>query len=316
MSVMPTRSVGPLEVSLVGLGCNNFGMRCDEERSVAVVGAALDAGITFFDTADIYGGTKSEEFLGSALVGRRDQVIIATKFGAPLGDDGRSGGASARWIAEAVDGSLRRLRTDYLDLYQQHLPDATVPIEETQDALDGLVRQGKVRAIGNSNFSGQQIDAAAMLSSEKDWARFVSAQNEFSLLERGPLRDVIPAVERNGLSLLPYFPLANGLLTGKYRRGEPPPAGTRLSMLPGERAAKVLSDGHFDTVEALTKLAEDRGHSVLELAFAWLAAQPAIGSIIAGATSPAQVAANVAAVAWTLSAEDLAEIDSLLATSA
>ncbi|TMM18281.1 MAG: aldo/keto reductase, partial [Actinobacteria bacterium] len=288
---MPTRSVGPLEVSLVGLGCNNFGMRCDEERSVAVVGAALDAGITFFDTADIYGGTKSEEFLGSALVGRRDQVIIATKFGAPLGDDGRSGGASARWIAEAVDGSLRRLRTDYLDLYQQHLPDATVPIEETQDALDGLVRQGKVRAIGNSNFSGQQIDAAAMLSSEKDWARFVSAQNEFSLLERGPLRDVIPAVERNGLSLLPYFPLANGLLTGKYRRGEPPPAGTRLSMLPGERAAKVLSDGHFDTVEALTKLAEDRGHSVLELAFAWLAAQPAIGSIIAGATSPAQVAA-------------------------
>ena len=305
MSVMPTRSVGPLEVSLVGLGCNNFGMRCDEERSVAVVGAALDAGITFFDTADIYGGTKSEEFLGSALVGRRDQVIIATKFGAPLGDDGRSGGASARWIAEAVDGSLRRLRTDYLDLYQQHLPDATVPIEETQDALDGLVRQGKVRAIGNSNFSGQQIDAAAMLSSEKDWARFVSAQNEFSLLERGPLRDVIPAVERNGLSLLPYFPLANGLLTGKYRRGEPPPAGTRLSMLPGERAAKVLSDGHFDTVEALTKLA-----------FAWLAAQPAIGSIIAGATSPAQVAANVAAVAWTLSAEDLAEIDSLLATSA
>src|SRR5437764_12397529 len=275
---METRSIGSLEVSLVGLGCNNFGMRCDEARSAAVVHAALDAGVNFFDTADLYGGTRSEEFLGRALAGRRDQAVIASKFGASLGDDGRSGGASARWIAEAVDGSLRRLRTDYLDLYQQHLPDATVPIEETQDALDGLVRQGKVRAIGNSNFSGQQIDAAAMLSSEKDWARFVSAQNEFSLLERGPLRDVIPAVERNGLSLLPDLPPANGLLTGKYRRGEPPPAGTRLSMLPGERAAKVLSDGHFDTVEALTKLAEDRGHSVRELAFARLQPPPAIRS--------------------------------------
>jgi aryl-alcohol dehydrogenase-like predicted oxidoreductase len=309
---MQTRSIGSLDVSVVGLGCNNFGMRSDEEQSVAVVRAALDTGINFFDTADIYGGTKSEEFLGRALAGRRDQVIIATKFGAPLGDDGQSGGASARWIAEAVEGSLRRLRTDYLDLYQQHLPDDTVPIDETQEVLDGLVRQGKVREIGNSNFSGPQIDAAATLSSKKGWARFVSAQNQFSLLERDPLRDVIPAVERNGLSLLPYFPLASGLLTGKYRRGEAPPAGTRLSMLPAERAAKVLSEGHFDTVEALTKFAEGQGHSVLELAFAWLAAQPAIGSIIAGATSPGQVDANVAAVGWTLSAEDLTEIDGLL----
>jgi aryl-alcohol dehydrogenase-like predicted oxidoreductase len=309
---MQTRSIGSLDVSLVGLGCNNFGMRCDEERSVAVVHAALDAGINFFDTADIYGGTKSEEFLGRALAGHREQVIIATKFGAPLGDDGQSGGANARWIAEAVDGSLSRLRTDYLDLYQQHVPDASVPIEETQEALDGLVRQGKVREIGNSNFSGPQIDAAASLSSEKGWARFVSAQNQFSLLERGPLGDVIPAVERHGLSLLPYFPLASGLLTGKYRRGEPPPPGTRLSMLPAERAAKVLSEGHFDTVEALTKFAEAHGGSILELAFAWLAAQAAVGSIIAGATSPPQVAGNVAAVGWTLSEEDLAEIDGLL----
>jgi aryl-alcohol dehydrogenase-like predicted oxidoreductase len=312
---MQTRSIGSLDVSLVGLGCNNFGMRSDEERSVAVVHAALDAGINFFDTADIYGATKSEEFLGRALAGHRDEVIIATKFGAPLGKDDGSGGASARWIAEEVEGSLRRLGTDYIDLYQQHLPDDTVPIDETQEALDGLVHQGKVRQIGNSNFSGQQIDAAAKLSSEKGWARFVSAQNQFSLLERGPLRDVIPAVERNGLSLLPYFPLASGLLTGKYRRGEAPPAGTRLSLLPAERAANMLSEGHFDTVEALTKFAEGQGHSILELAFAWLAAQAAIGSIIAGATSPAQVEANVAAVVWTLSAEDLAEIDSLLSTS-
>jgi aryl-alcohol dehydrogenase-like predicted oxidoreductase len=309
---MQTRSIGSLEVSLVGLGCNNFGMRCDEERSVAVVHAALDAGITFFDTADIYGGTKSEEFLGRALAGRRDQVVVATKFGAPLGDDGRSGGASARWIAEAIDGSLRRLGTDHVDLYQQHLPDDSVPIDETQEALDGLVQQGKVREIGNSNFSGRQIDAAAALSSEKGWARFESAQNQYSLLERDPLRDVIPAVERNGMSLLPYFPLASGLLTGKYRRGATPPAGTRLSTMPAERAARVLSERHFDTLEALTGFAEDRGHSILELAFAWLAAQRAIGSVIAGATSPTQVAANVAAVSWKLSEDDMAEIERVL----
>ena len=309
---METRSIGSLEVSLVGLGCNNFGMRCDEARSAAVVHAALDAGVNFFDTADLYGGTRSEEFLGRALAGRRDQAVIASKFGASLGNDGKSGGASARWIAEAVDGSLRRLGTDYLDLYQQHVPDDAVPIDETQEALDGLVRQGKVREIGNSNFSGARIDEAAALSDEKGWARFVSAQNQFSLLERDPLRDVIPVVERNGLSLLPYFPLASGLLTGKYRRGDPPPEGTRLSTMPAKRAAKLLSERHFDAVEALTGFAVSRGRSILELAFAWLAAQAVVGSVIAGATSPEQVAANVAAVEWKLTDEDLAEIDGLL----
>jgi aryl-alcohol dehydrogenase-like predicted oxidoreductase len=287
-------------------------MRCDEQRSAAVVHAALDAGINFFDTADIYGRTRSEEYLGRALGSRRDGALIATKFGAWRGDDGRGGGASARWIAEAVEGSLRRLGTDHIDLYQQHIPDDSVPLDETLEALDGLVRQGKVREIGNSNFSGAQIDAAEALSGDKGWARFVSAQNQFNLLERGPRRDVIPAVERNDMALLPYFPLASGLLTGKYRRGEPPPAGSRMSTMPPERAASALSDEHFDTVEDLARFAAGRGHSVLELAFAWLAAQRSLGSIIAGATSPDQVADNVAAVRWTLSDAELADIERLL----
>jgi aryl-alcohol dehydrogenase-like predicted oxidoreductase len=199
-----------------------------------------------------------------------------------------------------------------VDLYQQHLPDDSVPIDETQGALDDLVRQGKVREIGNSNFSGAQIDAAAQLSAERAWARFASAQNQFSLLARGPLREVIPACERNGLSLLPYFPLASGMLSGKYRRGAPPPAGTRLSSMPEERVAQVLSEKNFDRVEALTAYAEKEGHTILELAFAWLASQPTIGSIIAGATSPEQVRANVAAVEWRLSERDLSEVERIL----
>jgi len=309
---METRAIGSLDASLVGLGCNNFGMRCDEARSAAVVHAALDCGITFFDTADVYGGTKSEEFLGRALAGQRDRVVIATKFAAPLGDDPGTGGASAKWIAKAVEGSLRRLGTDRIDLYQQHGPDESVPIEETQEALDRLVRDGKVRELGNSNFSGDQIDAASALSAERGWARFVSAQNQLSLLERRPLRKVIPACERNRLSFLPYFPLASGMLTGKYRRGQAPPQGTRLANLPEDRASRVLSDRNFELVEALTALAAERGHSILELAFAWLAAQPAMGSIIAGATSPEQVRANAAAADWKLSGEDLTEVDRIL----
>ncbi|HEX8804105.1 MAG TPA: aldo/keto reductase, partial [Acidimicrobiales bacterium] len=231
---MDVRTVGTLEVSAVGLGCNNFGRRLDETGTRAVVDAALEAGITFFDTADAYGGTRSEEYLGRALGDRRDDVVVATKFGMPLGGEGE-GGASAGWIRRAVEGSLRRLGTDRIDLYQQHLPDATVPIEETQEALDALVREGKVRAVGNSNFSGEQIDAAAALSAERGWAPFVTAQNQLSLLERRALDDVVPACERHGLAVLPYFPLASGLLTGKYRRGEPPPAGTRLGLWPAER---------------------------------------------------------------------------------
>ena len=310
------RKLRSLEVSLVGLGCNNFGMRIDEERSAAVVHAALDAGINFFDTADVYGRTRSEQYLGRALGSRRDEVIIATKFVAPIDDDPSHAGAGARWLAEAVEGSLRRLGTDRIDLYQQHGPDPNVPIEETLTALDRLVRDGKVREIGNSNFSGAQIDEAESVAQRDGLARFVSAQNHFNLLHREPLEDVIPICVRDGLGVLPYFPLASGLLTGKYQRGEPAPEGTRLSQFPEERASRVMSDRNFDQVERLRAFADARGHSILELAFAWLAAQPAMSSIIAGATSPGQVVANVGAVDWRLSDADLVEIDELLAADA
>jgi aryl-alcohol dehydrogenase-like predicted oxidoreductase len=307
-----TRRVGSLDVTLVGLGCNNFGMRIDEEQSAAVVHAALDAGINLFDTADVYGGTRSEQFLGRALGRRRDEVLIATKFVAPIDDDPSHAGASARWVTEAVEGSLRRLGTDRIDLYQQHGPDPNVPIEETLGALYRLVQAGKVREIGNSNFSGEQVDEAETVAESNGFARFASAQNHFNLLHREPLTDVVPACVRHGLGVLPYFPLASGLLTGKYRRGEPPPDGTRLSMLPEERASRVMSDRNFDAVDRLTEFAADRDHTILDLAFAWLAAQPAMASIIAGATKPEQVDANVAAVDWKLSEEDLAELDELL----
>jgi aryl-alcohol dehydrogenase-like predicted oxidoreductase len=310
---METRRVGALDVTLVGLGCNNFGMRIDEEQSAAVVHAALDAGINLFDTADVYGGTRSEQFLGRALGRQRDKVLIATKFVAPIDDDPSHAGASARWVTEAVEGSLRRLGTDRIDLYQQHGPDPNVPIEETLGALDALVRDGKVREIGNSNFSGEQIDEAEAAADRGGLVRFVNAQNHFNLLHRDALNDVVPACLRDGLGLLPYFPLASGLLTGKYRRGEPPPRGTRLSMLPEERASKVMSDRNFDAVDRLSEFAAARDHTILELAFAWLAAQPAMASIIAGATKPEQVDANVAAVDWKLSEEDLTELDDLLA---
>jgi aryl-alcohol dehydrogenase-like predicted oxidoreductase len=309
---MEMRKLGSLEVSLVGLGCNNFGMRCDLEQTKAVVAAALDAGINFFDTADVYGGTKSEEFLGTALEPHRDDVVIATKFCAPIGDDPLHRGASARWITEAVEGSLRRLGTDRIDLYQQHMPDNEVDIEETLGALDGLVRAGKVREIGNSNFNGEQIDAAAATSEDRGLARFASAQNYFNVLHRQPLDDVVPACGRHGLGLLPYFPLASGLLTGKYRRGEAPPAGTRLSGLPEDRVASVLSDRNFDRVDRLSAFAADRGHTLLELAFAWLAAQPMLASVIAGATKPEQAAANAAAVDWTMSDDDLTALQTVL----
>ena len=312
---METRKLGSLEVTLVGLGCNNFGMRIDEDQSAAVVHAALDTGINLFDTADVYGGTRSEQYLGRALGNRRDEAVIATKFVAPIDDDPSHAGAGARGVAEAVEGSLRRLGTDRIDLYQQHGPDPNVPIEETLEALDTLGRAGKVREIGNSNFSGEQIDDAQAVSERSGFARFVSAQNHFNLLHRDPLRDVVPACVRDGLGILPYFPLASGLLTGKYRRGELPPEGTRLSQLPEDRAARVMSDRNFDEVDRLTAFAAERDHTLLELAFAWLAAQPAVTSVIAGATKPEQVAANVSAVEWKLSDDDLAQLDDLVAAS-
>ena len=312
---MEMRRIGTLDVSLVGLGCNNFGMRLDEARSTAVIHAALDAGINFLDTADVYGGKgASEEIIGKALAaaGRRDEVVIATKFGAPFDGDPPGNGGSAAWIGQAVDGSLRRLQTDRIDLYQQHVFDPDVPIEETQGALAELVAAGKVREIGSSNFDATQIDAAEALSDDKAWPHFVSVQNQFSLLHREALADVIPECARLGIAFLPFFPLGSGMLTGKYKPGESFPDGTRLASMPAKRAEAFASDHNHRLVEALDAVATERGHTLLELAFAWLAAQPAIASVIAGATSPEQVAANVAAVDWKMSDADLAAVDAAL----
>ena len=305
---MEKRALGSLQASVVGLGCNNFGMRCDAEQSSVVVHAALDAGINFFDTADVYGGTRSEEFLGRALAGHRDEVIIATKFAAPIDQDPLHRGASARWVNEAAEGSLRRLGIDCIDLYQQHRPDADVGIEETLEALDGLVKAGKVREIGNSNFSAEQIAEADTVSKKNSWARFVTAQNQFNLLHRQPVKQLLPACVEHDLAVLPFFPLASGLLTGKYRRGEATPSGTRLAGMNEEMSSRVLSEGNFDQLDFLEGFAAARQHTVLDLAFAWLAAQPAMGSIIAGATKVEQVKANVAAADWKLTDAEVAEV--------
>jgi aryl-alcohol dehydrogenase-like predicted oxidoreductase len=307
---MEHRVIGSLKVSAVGVGCNNFGMRIDEGATEAVVRAALDAGVDFFDTADTYGGTKSEEFLGRALGNRRDEAVIATKFGAQI-DESRKG-ASAAYVRTAVEDSLRRLGTDRIDLYQLHVPDASVPIDETLGALDELVRAGKVREIGASNFSPEQIDEAEAVSRDHGWARFVSVQNEYSLLRRAPEHGVLDACVRHGIGFLPYFPLASGLLTGKYRRDEPLPDGTRLANMPAERRDAALTDKNLHRVEALRAFAEKRGHTILELAVSWLLARPAVASVIAGATKPEQVHANVAAAGWTLTEAELAEIGALL----
>jgi aryl-alcohol dehydrogenase-like predicted oxidoreductase len=301
---MRTRRIGSLTVSVVGVGCNNFGMTIDEGRSADVVHAALDAGINFFDTADMYGGTKSEEFLGRALAGGRDRAIIATKFGMRV-DASRPGGAGPDYIRRSVEGSLKRLGTDRIDLYQLHTPDAAVPVADTLGALDELVKAGKVREIGCSNFSWQQLRAAD--AAVKDGAaRFVSVQNQYSLLHREPEIDVLPACDQLKLAFLPYFPLANGLLTGKYSKGMPPPAGTRMTM---PWAAASLTDRNFATVDALGGIAQRRGRSLLELAISWLLRQPAVASVIAGATSPEQIRANATAAEWDISKDDLAAID-------
>ena len=306
---MELRNLGNsgLKVSMVGLGCNNFGMRIDAAQTKAVVHAALDAGINFFDTADVYGGQKSEVLLGEALQGiDRDSVVIATKFAMPTGE-GRLG-ASRRYIMSAVEASLKRLGTDHIDLYQQHRPDAETPIEETLRALDDLVTAGKVRYLGNSNFNGWQLADADWTARSEGLNRFVSAQNHYNLLDRRIEREVLPACERFGLGMLPYFPLASGLLTGKYDRGQPAPENTRLS---GERGKSALTDANFDVVERLAGFAADRGHSLLELAMSWLASNPTVSSVISGATRVEQVEANVAAAGWELSEDELAEIGTL-----
>jgi aryl-alcohol dehydrogenase-like predicted oxidoreductase len=312
---MEFRSVGGsgLRVSLAGLGCNNFGGRIDEDATRAVVGAALDAGITLFDTADIYGGSRSEELLGRALGAHRDEVIVATKFAMPMGDGPYSAGGSRRYVMRAVEASLRRLATDHIDLYQMHAPDPTTPIEETLEALNDLVHQGKVRYLGSSNFTGWQLADADWTARSRGLDRFLSAQNEWSLLRRAVEREVVPACGRFGLSVLPYFPLAGGALTGKYRRGEPAPAGSRHA---GDNGSRWLTDANFTRIEALGAFASEHGHTVGELAQAWLASQPVVCSVISGATRPEQVRENVAAVAWHLSRDERRAVDAVLAAAA
>ena len=298
-----------LQVSEVGLGCNNFGERLDEAATRAVVDAAIDVGIDFFDTADMYGSQRSEVYLGRALRGRRDDAIVATKCGYPMGPGPHNRGASRRYVTSAVEASLRRLDTDYIDLYQIHLPDPLTPIDETLRALDDCIGQGKIRYVGCSNFAGWQIADAHWTALRDHLNPFVTAQNHMSLLERGVLREVIPACDRFGLGMLPFFPLASGLLTGKYQRGVPAPEGTRLA---GARAARALSEDNFDRVEKLDAFARERDRSLLELAFGWLLSFPAVSSVIAGATRPEQARSNVEASTMRLDADEMKEVDELL----
>jgi aryl-alcohol dehydrogenase-like predicted oxidoreductase len=300
---MESRKIGSLDVSLVGLGCNNFGGRIDAAATQSVVVAALEAGITLFDTADVYGGGgKSEELLGAALGARRSSVIVATKFGMSMGD-GKSG-AAPDYVRAACEDSLRRLGTDVIDLYQLHAPDPSVPIEDTVAALQELQAAGKIRELGCSNFTPEMIDAAPA---------FASVQNELSVLRRRGDAELVAACERNDMVILPYFPLASGMLTGKYARGAEPPAGTRLAGVPADRLEEAMSDKVFDTVEALTAFATERGHTLLELAMSWLAHLPRMGSVIAGATKPEQVHANAASVGWVLTPDERAEVDRITA---
>jgi aryl-alcohol dehydrogenase-like predicted oxidoreductase len=296
-----------LTVSTVGIGCNNFGRRIDQDATNAVVRQALDSGITLFDTADIYGQGASEEMLGLALGAERENVVVATKFGMDMqGANGPDWGVrgSRRYVRKAIEASLRRLGTDWIDLYQLHRPDPVTPIDETLAALDELVREGKVRYLGSSNFTGWQVVDADWTARAAGTARFVSAQNEYSLLERDAEEELVPACEHVGVGLLPFFPLASGLLTGKYRRGEPAPEGTRLAGM-----ADRLAAADWDTIERIEAYAAQRDLRPIDVAIGGLAAQPAVASVIAGATRPEQVVDNVRAGLWEPTAEDLAELD-------
>jgi aryl-alcohol dehydrogenase-like predicted oxidoreductase len=297
-----------LQVSAVGMGCNNFGVRMDQAAANLAVGAALDAGINFFDTADTYGNWASETLLGRALGRRRHEVVIATKFGSRVPPGSRGG--SRGYVIGAVEASLQRLGTDYIDLYQMHIPDPETPIEETLRALDDLVSAGKVRYLGHSNFTGLQIAEADRVARDGGFSHFMTAQNHYNLLEREIETEVIPACERCGLGLLPYYPLASGLLTGKYHRGEPPAAGTRMHML-GPKAADTLTERNFNCLDRLRAYAKDHSHSLLDLAFAWLLSQPLVCSVIAGATRPEQVWTNVSAATWQLTPAEVAEASAL-----
>jgi aryl-alcohol dehydrogenase-like predicted oxidoreductase len=303
-----------LTVSVVGLGCNNLGRTLDVAATRKVLDAALDAGITLLDVADTYGGHRgeSEEILGEVLDGRRGDVVLATKFGMDMdGVTGPDWGArgSRRYIRIAVEASLRRLRTDHIDLYQYHQPDGVTPVDETLAALDELVRAGKVRYVGSSNFAGWQVAQADHVAAELGAERFVAAQNEYSLLDRGVEAELVPACLEYGVGVLPFFPLANGLLTGKYARGVPPPAGTRL----GDRKRELHAAAPWDVLDRLAAYAEDRGREMIDVAIGGLAAQPAVASVIAGATSPDQVRANACAGDWEPTPDDLAELNAITA---
>jgi aryl-alcohol dehydrogenase-like predicted oxidoreductase len=297
-----------LKVSVVGLGCNNFGMKCDLEQTRAVVYRALDEGVTLLDTADVYGNRGgSEDLLGKVLGNRRSDVVLASKFGMAMGDGPYLKGGSRRYIFSAVEASLRRLGTDYLDLYQIHQPDSDTPQYETLQALTDLVRAGKVRYIGSSNFSGWQSVEAEWISRTHNLARYVSAQNQYNLLDRRVERELVPACLKYGVGILPYFPLASGFLTGKYRRGAEAPKGTRLALMQ-RMADQVMTEANFAVLEKLEEFARAHEHTILELAVGWLASQPVVSSVISGATTPEQVTANVKAGNWKLSADELAEV--------
>ena len=310
MGKLAQRSLGLLgpEVSVVGLGCNNFGRRVDVSGTRAVVDAALEQGITFFDTSNTYGDPRgrSEEFLGEVLAGRRDQIVLATKFGMDMGD-GLGPRGSRSYVLQACEASLRRLRVDVIDYYWYHQPDGVTPIAETLEALDSLVRAGTVRYIGASNFSAQQIEEADAVARDRGLARFTAIQNNYSLLVRDAERDVLPTCERLGLGFVPFFPLASGLLTGKYRRGEAAPSGTRLAA-----RERVGTDEQFDVVEAVERFASDRGVSMTDVAIGALLARPVVSTVIAGATKPEQVRANVAAARWSPDSRDLADLERVL----
>ena len=312
---MDYRNLGSsgLRVSLVGLGCNNFGMRLDLEQTRAVVDRAFDLGITLFDTADMYGGRGgSETQLGKILGHRRKDIVLASKFGMAMSDDGTKIGASRRYIMSAVEDSLRRLKTDWIDLYQLHQPDPLTPLDETMQALDDLVTQGKIRYIGCSNLPSWQVVESQWISKSMGLNRFVSCQDEYNILNRNVEAELIPAMQKYGCGLLPYFPLASGLLTGKYKRTEMP-EGARLTDMPTFANRIYLTDENFDIVDNLHKFAHKTGHSILELAFGWMASRPTTASIIAGATTPEQIDANVAAVNWVLSQSEIDEVNKISA---
>lgn len=302
---MEYRKLGSLNVSLVGVGCNNFGWRTDAAGTASVVDAALDAGINFFDTADVYGAGQSEEFLGKALKGRRDKAIIATKFGMKMGE-GKEG-ARPQYIRQALDASLQRLQVETIDLYQIHRPDPNTPIADTMQALNDAVKAGKVREIGCSNFSAEQIRSARATHGPR---YFASVQNDYSMMNREPEAEVLPECAHSGVAFLPYFPLANGLLTGKYRKGKPFPESSRGKDAFGP---KLFTPANLGRVEGLVAFAESHGHSLLELAFSWLAARTEICSVIAGAKTPDQVRENSRSASWKLTGAELAEVDGILA---